>query len=83
LIDICRTLGCDTYLAGAGGAAYMNLKLFDDAGIKVIFQAFDLPPYPQRFGDFVADLSIVDFLFNCGGGSFDKIAETRSATMRP
>jgi hypothetical protein len=81
LIDICRAAGADTYLAGAGGAGYMDLQRFADAGIRLIFQAFNHPVYHQRFGDFVANLSVVDLLFNCGPGSLAKIVESNRATL--
>ena len=38
LVEICKMHGADTYLSGASGRSYMDMKLFDDAGIKVIFQ---------------------------------------------
>lgn len=69
LIDICRRLGADTYLAGQGGAGYMDLARFDESGIRVEFQIFEHPIYPQLYGDFVSCLSVVDLLFNRGPGS--------------
>ena len=66
LIDICHAIGCDTYLAGAGGANYMDLARFENSGIDVVFQDFRHPKYPQFFGDFISNLSTVDLLFNCG-----------------
>lgn len=38
LLEICKYYEADTYLSGASGKTYMDLKLFEDAGIKVIFQ---------------------------------------------
>lgn len=38
LVDICKQQGADTYLSGPSGESYMDLKLFDEAGIKVVFQ---------------------------------------------
>jgi len=66
LIEICKNLGADTYLAGQGGEGYMDMELFQQAEIEVIFQEFNHPVYPQTFGEFVSHLSIVDLLFNCG-----------------
>ena len=73
LIDICRAAGGDTYLAGKDGARYMDLERFLDSGIKVVFQDFIHPVYPQLFGNFVSHLSIVDLLFNCGTESMEII----------
>lgn len=75
LIDICKELGADTYLAGRGSAGYMDFNRFKAAGIRVIVQNFRHPDYPQRFGPFVPGLSIVDLLFNCGPESLKKILQ--------
>lgn len=66
LVAICQVLGADTYLSGTGGRDYLDLNCFEQVGIQICFQAFQCLPYPQRFGAFVPDLSIVDLLFNCG-----------------
>jgi hypothetical protein len=73
LIDICQTLGADTYLAGQGGADYMDLQRFEENGIQVIVQEFQHPVYPQLFDGFRSHLSILDLLFNCGPQSMDII----------
>lgn len=78
LIDICLAVGADTYLAGAGGAQYMNLDRFAERGISVVFQDFCHPVYPQRFGDFVSHLSILDLIFNCGPMSLDRVRSGRT-----
>ncbi len=75
LIDICRAAGGDTYLSGRDGAKYMDLKQFEQNGIRVIFQDFQHPEYSQLFGDFQANLSIVDLLFNCGPESLKKVIQ--------
>jgi hypothetical protein len=77
LVAICQALGADTYLSGAGGHNYLDLRQFDRAGIEVVFQDFRCPDYKQRFEGFVPNLSIVDLLFNCGGK--DGIAMLRTA----
>ena len=71
LIDICKSVGADTYLAGAGGGQYMNLERFAEQGVKVIFQNFHHPVYPQRFDGFISHLSSLDLLFNCGPDSIE------------
>lgn len=76
LIDICKSLGGDTYLSGKDGVKYMDLEQFTKRGIKVIIQNFDHPVYPQRFGDFKSHLSIMDLLFNCGPKSLERIKGT-------
>lgn len=71
LVAICQALGADTYLSGAGGRAYLEMERFEAAGIQVDFQIFHCPSYPQPFGAFIPNLSVVDLLCNCGGQSLD------------
>lgn len=69
LIAICQFLQADTYLSGAGGHAYLNCDLFPQNNIKLIFQNFQHPSYPQLFGEFIPYMSILDLIFNCGDNS--------------
>lgn len=66
LIEICKALGADTYLSGQDGRNYMDVEAFERAGIKVIFQDFHHPLYPQLFGSFEPCISAIDLVFNCG-----------------
>src|SRR5690606_29872725 len=67
-IQLCRAVGATTYLSGPGGQGYMDLDQFAEAGVAVAFQDYRATPYPQRFESlgFLADLSVLDALFNCG-----------------
>ena len=75
LIEICRTLGGRTYLAGRDGAKYMDLNLFRRHGIGLLFQEFRHPVYSQCFGSFEPYMSLVDLLLNCGSESLTIIKE--------
>ncbi|PKR84631.1 WbqC family protein [Heyndrickxia camelliae] len=66
LISICKSLGAHIYLSGLGAKSYMNEEDFRKNNIKVVYQYFNHPVYPQRWGSFIYNLSIVDLLFNCG-----------------
>jgi len=72
LINICKTVGADAYLSGPGNEKYnvkdMDLEKFKKRNIKVIFHEFTHPIYSQQFPktEFMPNLSIIDFLFNCG-----------------
>ena len=66
LIDICRTIGASTYLAGTGGKCYQEDAKFEEAGLTPMYSPFSQSRYPQLFGEFVGNLSIVDVLMNCG-----------------
>jgi hypothetical protein len=73
LVDICKAIGADTYLAGQDGIKYMNMDNFRQVGIQMIFQDFQHPLYPQIFGAFQSHMSVVDLLFNCGAKSLEII----------
>jgi hypothetical protein len=78
-VNICRAVGADTYLSGSGGRQYMELEVFERAGIAVQFVDFVARPYAQRFSQhgFIPNLSVLDALFNCGP------AETRALIDLP
>jgi hypothetical protein len=83
LIDICKAVECDTYLAGRDGTKYMDLPRFRQRGIQVIVQDFNHPVYPQLFGDFQSHLSVIDLLFNCGPDSLQKMREVNPNPDEP
>lgn len=66
IVDIMQKLGARTYLSGTGAADYYDPAVYERAGIRVIWQSFEHPVYPQQFGDFIPYLSSIDLLFNCG-----------------
>ena len=77
LVDICRKTGADAYLSGAGGQDYLDLPRFEAAGIRVVFQDYRHPHYPQRFGGFEPYMSGIDLLFNCGSDSLSILRSGR------
>jgi len=66
LLDICRVIGANAYLAGLGGKAYQDDAKFEEVGITPIYSSFSVQPYPQLFGEFLQNMSVVDVLMNCG-----------------
>jgi hypothetical protein len=83
IIDICRAVGADTFLGGLGGTrSYLDHEAFERAGIRVLWQQFQHPAYGQCGpAPFIAGLSSVDLLFNCGPQSA-AMARGRSDAMR-
>ena len=77
LIELCRRMGADRYLAGAGGQDYMDLSRWRRAGIRVEFQQFDHPVYTQLHGPFVPYLSAVDLMFNAGADGLAVLRRSR------
>jgi hypothetical protein len=66
LLDICCAIGATAYLAGGGSRCYQEDVKFEDAGITPVYSPFAQRRYPQLFGDFIGNLSVVDILMNCG-----------------
>jgi hypothetical protein len=66
VLDLCKHFGADTYISGALGKDYLDMDSFHEAGIRVVFQEYRHPTYPQLWGDFLPNLGIVDFAMNCG-----------------
>lgn len=75
LVKICQTLGGVAYLSGIDGAKYMEVDMFRSHQIEVLFQDFKHPQYPQCYGPFEPNMSVVDLLFNCGQESLATIRE--------
>ena len=58
------------YFAGVGGRDYMDEELFKKANIKLTYQDFEHPIYKQLHGEFVPNLSVLDYLMNVGVEAF-------------
>lgn len=66
LVELLTQVNATHYLSGIGARDYHVDKPFEDANIKVVWQDFKHPVYPQLHGDFIPYLSSIDMLFNCG-----------------
>jgi len=66
VIDICSILGGDVYFSGNGARVYQIEEHFNERGIKLLYTNYHSITYGQRWGVFLPDLSIIDYLFNYG-----------------
>jgi hypothetical protein len=67
LINICKELGATEYLSGPAAKSYLDEPKFKNAGIDVLFLDYSgYPEYPQLYGNFVHQVSILDLFFNVG-----------------
>lgn len=69
VLNLCREVGADVYLAGSGASkGYLDLAAFERAGIRVVWQQFEHPRYAQypAADIFTEKLSALDLIFNCG-----------------
>lgn len=70
VLDMCIKTEASEYIFGSNGRDYADEVAFSNAGVKVHFQDYVHPIYPQLHGEFVPYMSIVDLLFNCGDESY-------------
>jgi len=75
LTAMCSQFGADTYLSGTGAktTGYVVEEKFKQRGLNHIFSDFKHPVYPQKFKPFVPNMSVIDFLFNCGADKFKEL----------
>lgn len=75
ILSICETLGASRYLSGPAARAYLEVDKFAEAEIEVEWMDYyGYPEYPQLYGPFDHQVSIIDLLFNMGeqAGEFMK-----------
>jgi hypothetical protein len=66
VLGLCRHFSADHYLSGPLGREYLVEEDFDQAGIRIEYQAYVHPTYSQPWGAFVPGLSAVDAWMHCG-----------------
>lgn len=69
LLRLCQHFGATCYLSGSAARDYLDVALFEQHGVRVAWQDFQHPVYPQQFQEFVPYLSALDLLLNCGDDS--------------
>ena len=67
LVAIAEQAGAHEYVTGPSARNYLDESAFAGRGIKVSwFDYTGYPEYPQLWGGFSHEVSILDLLFNCG-----------------
>ena len=67
LAGLCVQAGGTEYFSGPAAMDYIDENVFTEQGIKLTwFEYSGYPEYPQLWGDFVHEVTILDLLFNCG-----------------
>ena len=69
MLDICRHFGADCYISGDAAKDYLDSELFAANGVRVEWQEYQHPVYPQLHGDFLPYLSALDMVLNTGATS--------------
>jgi hypothetical protein len=66
ILDICTALKGSVYLSGNGARVYQAREHFLESGIELRYTNYHSIIYKQLWGEFLPDLSIIDYLFNHG-----------------
>jgi hypothetical protein len=67
LVDLCRQVSATSYWCGPRSRDYLEEWRFRDAEIEVVYMDYSsYPEYPQLYGPFLHDVSILDLIFNTG-----------------
>ncbi len=66
LIDLLKKLNANAYLSGPSADAYLDKEAFRRNGIQLEYKSYDYAPYPQLWGEFVGEVSVLDLIANCG-----------------
>ncbi|MFN7405986.1 MAG: WbqC family protein [Cyclobacteriaceae bacterium] len=67
LLSICEQLNASCYLSGPAAQSYLDVDSFRRSGISVRWMDYTgYRPYPQLYGEFVHEVSILDLIFNTG-----------------
>ena len=64
IIDIVRKAGGCAYLSGPAGRNYLEERKFFENGIRLEYKRYEYASYPQMFGPFEPQVSVLDLLFN-------------------
>jgi len=75
ILDICKKLDADVYLSGITGKTYVKEEDFEKSNIKIEYQNFKHPTYPQVYQPFIPNMAAIDLLFNEGNGASKVLRE--------
>lgn len=82
LVNVCKSVGANTYVSGAGGRDYIDSRLFEKNNIKLVYQNYMHEAYAQHLSQsFVPDLSIIDTLANLGPDTLQLIVNQNKCTI--
>ena len=66
VLAICKKVGADYYVSGPAARQYLDTDLLQDNGISVEWKDYNYEPYPQKWGAFDGNVSVLDLIANLG-----------------
>ena len=73
IVQICCNQNADKYVSFPVVEKYLDTNQFKNNNIEFVTIQYHPPIYPQLWGDFIYNLSVLDLVFNCGPISRDII----------
>ncbi len=75
LLNMLKKVGAGEYISGPGAKDYIEVDGFKENNIKLYWYEYQHPVYPQKRGEFIPYLSVIDLLFNTGDEAIRYIRE--------
>ena len=67
VLDLLKQVNAAEYITGPSARDYMDESLFRKEDIALTWMDYSgYPEYPQLYGDFVHEVSVIDLIFNVG-----------------
>lgn len=66
LIDMLKKLNATAYLSGPSADAYLDKEAFRRNNFRLEYKTYDYAPYPQLWGGFIGEVTVLDLIANCG-----------------
>jgi WbqC-like protein family len=77
LLSLLTHLDVTHYISGPSAQDYLENDKFAAAGITIEFMNYDYPEYPQLYGSFEPQVSILDLMFNVGSDALNYIEQRK------
>jgi len=71
LIQLFKKVEATTYVSGPAAKDYLDEGLFRQNGIRLEYKTYDYVPYPQLWGTFVGNVTVLDLIANTGPSARD------------
>lgn len=69
LINLLKHIGASAYLSGPSAKGYLDESAFKRNRIRLEYKTYDYPEYPQLWGDFAGNVTVLDCISNLGRGA--------------
>ena len=69
LVKMCQKLGATRFIVKPDTEHYHPPSFFESHGISLEYFTYESQKYEQLYGEFIPDLSILDYAMNCGPAS--------------